>query len=366
MSLDSPIRLLALVPYPFDRAASQRYRIEQWRPRMERLGITCEFVPFEDEALYDVMERPGAWTRKTSGLIGAVLRRWTVLRHLDDWDVVFLHREAMIIGPALLEPLVARRRPVVFDFDDAIWMPRANPMNPIARFLKFQGKTAAITRMTTAVIAGNKYLASWARSFNPRVHVVPSTIETTGDYARQKTHHETNRPIIGWSGSYSTIQYLAGIRPMLQALRKSMDFTLRVICNGPPVRWPELDLEWRQWSSASEVADLVDFDVGLMPQPDDAWTRGKCGMKALQYMALGIPPVASRNGVLPEIIADGRNGRLADTPETWLTCLKSLAADWESRAAMGAEARRTVEDRFSAAFHAPRVAEIVRGVALRS
>jgi len=360
-----PLRLLALVPYPPDRAPGQRYRIEQWQPRLEALGVHCELFPFEDDALYGIMERPGAWARKSASLAAAAWRRWDVLRHLDAWDAVFLHREAMILGPALIEPFVARRRPILFDFDDAIWMPRANPMNPLARFLKFQGKTAAIARMASAVLAGNRYLADWAGQFNDHVHVVPSTIETTGEYARTKTHRPTDRPTIGWSGSFSTIQYLIGLRPMLQTLRQSVPFSLRVICNGPPLAWPELDLEWRPWSSAREVDDLLDLDIGLMPQPDDAWTRGKCGMKALQYMALGIVPVTSRSGVLPAIIEDGVNGRLAGTTEEWIASLRALATDWTARAAMGARARATVEQGFSAAAHAPRVAGIVRDLVQR-
>jgi glycosyltransferase involved in cell wall biosynthesis len=258
--------------------------------------------------------------------------------------------------------MVARRRPIVFDFDDAIWLPRENRMNPLARFLKFQGKTAAIAKMSSAVLAGNDYLARWARGVQPNVHVVPSTIETAGEYARVRKERRPERLVIGWSGSFSTLPYLIGIRPMLEALRQVVPFSLRVICNGPPLDWPALDLAWRPWSSATEVDDLLDLDIGLMPQPDDEWTRGKCGMKALQYMALGIVPVTSRSGVLPEIIEDGVSGRLAATPDEWLAALQSLAADAEARARMGRRARETVERRFSAAVHAPRVAVIVRDV----
>lgn len=363
---ERPLSVMVLAPYPPDRAPGQRYRIEQWMPRLAKLGVHCDLIPFEDEALYDLMETRGRWPLKAAKLLASALRRVSVLESVSRYDVVFLFREAVVMGPALLEPLVARRRPVVFDFDDAVWLPRKNVLNPLAPLLKFQGKTRTIARHARAVIAGNDYLAAWARQFNRDVFVVPSTIEMDGPYAAVKKHTDRSPLVIGWSGSFSTLPYLDVLRPVLIELGRRVPFRLRVICNGPRPSWPGIELEWIPWTSSREVDDLLEADIGLMPQPDDEWTRGKCGMKALQYMALGIAPVVSATGVLPRIIDDGENGFLAAEPAGWRSRLESLARDVDLRRRIGEAARRTVAERFSAEAHAPRVAQILVQVARRS
>jgi glycosyltransferase involved in cell wall biosynthesis len=169
--------------------------------------------------------------------------------------------------------------------------------------------------------------------------------------------------VIGWSGSASTLRYLEVLRPILVQLARRRRYRLRVMYNGPGHRWDGLDVDWLPWSRATEIEGLLRMDIGLMPQPDEEWAKGKCGLKALQYMALGIPTVASHNGVLPEIIGHGRSGLLADRPDEWLECLVRLLDDWTLRAAIGRAGRETVRERYSSAKHAPRVAAALRAAA---
>jgi glycosyltransferase involved in cell wall biosynthesis len=150
---------------------------------------------------------------------------------------------------------------------------------------------------------------------------------------------------------------------VLQALACRRRYRLMVICNGPEFRWPGIEMEWRRWNATNEVEDLLQFDVGLMPQPNEEWAKGKCGCKALQYMAVGIPPVASRNGMLPEIIEDGRSGLLATTHDDWLRCLERLMDDPALRASLGNRGKAAVRERYSARTQVPRVAEIFRRAA---
>lgn len=352
-----------MVPYPPGQAPSQRFRIEQWMPHLRALGIDCDLASFMDSELYLQLARPGNRGSRVAGLLRATARRWRMLAETGAHDVVFLHREAMAFGPAVLERMITRRKPVVFDFDDAIWLSNENRVNPLAAWVKCPGKTRTIAKRASAVLAGNAYLAEWARRYNRSTYIVPTTIDTDGGYSRQKTHGPSEVPIIGWSGTTSTLRYLEFLRPVLGALARRRRFRVRVICDGAPVHWPEVEMDWRTWSSAGEVDDLLPVDIGLMPQPNEEWARGKCGAKALQYMALGIPPVASRNGVLPEIIEEGRSGFLADTPGEWAERLEELLDDWKLRAAMGEQARMTVQERYSARTHVPRIAEIFRSVA---
>jgi glycosyltransferase involved in cell wall biosynthesis len=361
MSRQGRLRVLGMVPYPPDCAPSQRFRLEQWMPHLAREGVEVVLRPFQDTALFETMALPGHVPRKALGMLAASWRRVADLADSATFDVVFLHREALSFGPAMLEHLLARRRPFVFDFDDAIWMPSSNPTNPIAQWLKFQSKTASLCRLSSAVLAGNEYLATWARRHQQRTFVVPTTIDTETAYQAEKRHRDPGaRPVVGWSGSSSTLKYLEAIRPALAELARQRPYRLLVIGNPPAPSWPELDVEFRPWSSATEVANLLEMDVGLMPQPDEEWAEGKCGLKALQYMALGIPPVASGNGVLREIVRPGENGVLVHEPAGWADAIGQLLGDVALRARLGANAKQTVVERYSARVQAGRVATILR------
>jgi glycosyltransferase involved in cell wall biosynthesis len=290
------------------------------------------------------------------GLLGAAARRWALLKRIDDYQVVLLHREAILFGPGWLEQLIARRRPIVFDLDDAIWLSNENPVNPAARWFKCPSKAAGIARRAAAVLAGNQYLAAWARQYNAAVHVIPTTIDTEGEYAKLKAHGPREVPVVGWSGSASTLRYLEVLRPVLVRLARDRRYRLLVMYNGPARQWDGLPVEWLPWSRATEVEGLLRMDIGLMPQPDEEWAKGKCGLKALQYMALGIPTVASRNGVLPEMIEHQRSGFLASRSDEWVEHLTRLLDDWTLRAEIGNSGRQIVRDRYSSATHAQRVA----------
>jgi glycosyltransferase involved in cell wall biosynthesis len=172
-------------------------------------------------------------------------------------------------------------------------------------------------------------------------------------------------PTIGWSGSLTTMQQLRIIEPALKRLRRLQPFRLKVL-GEPNFSMEGLEVESKAWSAAIECPELRSFDIGIMPLPDDAWSRGKCGLKALQYMALGIPTVASPVGVNREIITDGDNGFLASTESEWVDKLLRLIADPELRAQFSREGRKTVEQRFSAAVQAPRLLALLQQVSGRA
>jgi glycosyltransferase involved in cell wall biosynthesis len=237
-----------------------------------------------------------------------------------------------------------------------------SPANPLFSWLRFPGKTAVLCRLARQVLAGNAFLASYARRFNPRVSVVPTTIDT--DRYSPSLRRPGSVPVIGWTGSYSTARYLEALRPVLQRLGRRHEFRV-VVVGAPGLAADGVEVEARPWRSASEVSDLADIDIGVMPLDDTEWERGKCGLKALQYMALGIPAVASPVGVNVEIVRDGENGLLAASDEEWERALERLLADAGLRRRLGDAGRATVESGYSARVHAPRVAAVFRD-ALRS
>ena len=354
------MRVLALVSSPYDTAPGQRFRMEQWDPLLREYGVRITFEAFKCDELHSLLSAPGNEWQKLRLISRAFARRAKVLRHIHEYDVVYVYSEAALLGPPVFERFIRRSGvPLVFDFDDAIFVPYTyvSPANGSLRLLKFPMKTRTICRLASHVIAGNSYLADYARGVQPQVTVVPSTIDTR-KYTTA-TREVSAPPVIGWTGSYSTVQYLQMLRRPLRRLAARERFRLRII-GAPNFRLDGIESEALPWNSQTEVSDLRPIDVGLMPLPDDRWTRGKCGLKALQYMALGIPSVCSSVGVNSSIIRDGENGFLAATEDEWVDKMTQLLRSEQLRQRLGNAGRATVEAEYSASVHAPRVYRILK------
>jgi glycosyltransferase involved in cell wall biosynthesis len=349
------IRVLALVPYPTDRAPGQRYRIEQWVPFLRREGVHVTLSPFLSRCGMEVLYEPGHVAAKARETLRGYLRRLVEVLRQTSADVIFVYREAALLGPAWIEQVLGRRRPLVFDFDDAIYLADTSQANAWSRRFKSGAKVETICRVARHVTVGNEFLARYAKDRARKVTVIPSTIDT--DVYQIQPRARNRVPVIGWSGSATTVPYLMALAPALRRLRERGEFELRVI--GANIGIDGLAVHCLPWRAETEPDDLRALDVGLMPLPDDEWSRGKCGMKALQYMALGIPPVVSPVGVNTTIVRDGVNGSYACTEEEWIDRIALLLEDEPLRRSLGQEARRTVEESYSAQAHAPRVARIL-------
>lgn len=354
------MRVLAFVPYPFNTAPGQRYRIEQWAPYLREREIEVSFAAFATPELARILYERGRYTAKARGMAAGLLRRWHEAWSARDHDLVLVHREACLIGPAWVERLAHFNcGRLVFDFDDAIYQPYVSPSNRYLSYLKFPWKTRALCSMATAVLAGNAHLAEYARRYNDRVDIVPSTVSLR--MYRPRPARSPGLPVVGWTGSHSSVQYLHSIRGALTRLNRRRPFRLLVV-GADDFALPGVQTECRRWRADREVEDLWDMDVGVMPLPDEPWARGKCGMKAIQYMGVGIPAVVSPVGVNREIVEPERTGFHATTEDEWVEALDKLLGDESLRERLGREARSTVEARFSAESQAPRVAEILKGL----
>jgi glycosyltransferase involved in cell wall biosynthesis len=355
------LQVLALVPYPLREAPGQRYRIEQWAPYLSDWGIDVHFQPFADAELGRTLYQRGhyaakalAMTRAWLGMIGPTWRS-------SGFDVVYIHREAALVGPAWLERLAHRRNPaLVYDFDDAIWLRYVSPRNRYLAYLKAPGKTKTICRMASAITVGNETLAAFARRYNPAVTVVPSTVSLRAYRPRPQAPQARPDPIpaIGWTGSHSSVQYLRLVEGALQTLARRRRFRL-VVIGVEDYALEGVDVECRPWREATEVEDLWSFDVGIMPLFDDPWASGKCAMKAIQYMGVGLPAVVSPVGANRDVVPDGACGFHASSADDWVSTLDRLLDSPVLRARLGEEARRRVEALFSAEVQAPRVADLL-------
>ncbi len=361
------MKVLALTPSLFDTSPGLRFRIEQWAPYLERQGVGITFVPFEDEGLHRILYRPGAYARKGALLLAALGRRLRLTARVRDYDVVFLYREASLLGPALVERLLARSGvPVVYDFDDPIWLPYQSPSNGVFSRLKFVEKTASICRLATTVTVGNRLLAAWAGRHAKDVRVLPSTIEMAKYPARPAEGASSSLPTLGWTGSHSTLPFLKLLEKPLERLAARRPFRLLVVSHTdrPDLGWrPSVEVVGKKWQAATEAVDLHAIDVGLAPFPNTGWTPWRCHGKVLQYMAAGIPTVASRVGILPDYIRDGEEGFLAATDEEWVDRLAALLDDAALRRRLGANSRECVVEHYSAHVWAPRVREIFEAAA---
>ncbi len=348
------MNVLVYVPYLYNTAPGQRFRLEQWAKLLEPKGVNFHFVPFESEILNQIWHKQDHHARKVTELLRSIFRRLDALKLArNGWDIAIVHRELLPIGPAILERFLSRKGiPMLYDFDDAIFLPDVSDANRRFRWLKCPKKTGTICRLSTHTIVGNEYLKAYALQYTDRVSVIPTTIDT--DHYVPKAHVDIDGlAVIGWSGSLTTLKHLRWIEPALKALHRVKPFRLKVI-GTERYRSEDLDVECKSWNAEREVTDLQSFDIGIMPLPDDPWAKGKCGLKALQYMAVGVPTVASPVGVNQEIIRDGHNGFLASTHTEWVEKLSHLLENQKLREEFSREGRRTVEQKYSAKIQAHR------------
>ena len=360
MSDARPTRVLALLPFS-EEGASVRFRVAQFVPALQAAGFTVTLHPLFNSTLFRLLYKPGHVAQKTSALVLRTIDRLGALG--GKYDLALIHREAYPIGPPLIERWLSRQGiPIVYDFDDAIYLPNSSDANRMVGFLKRPSKVAEIVRLASRVMAGNAHLAAYAQRYSNRVSVIPTCVDT--DVWVPASHRRTSGPpVIGWIGTPTTTQYLLQLQDVFAALAKEQPFVLRVSGSAAPVTMRGVQVENEPWTLAREIELFSTCDIGVYPLPNDEWTLGKCGFKAIQFMACGVPVVASPVGVNNEIIEDGTSGLLANSESEWVGHLRRLLTDSELRRRIGAAGRRRIEERYSLEANAPAVVDVFREVA---
>lgn len=344
------MKVLFLHPYPAGLAPSQRFRFEQYLSLLQAKGFQISRQSFWPSWAWKILYRRGHVLTKIAGLVTGFVRRLIILPAAARVDVVFIHRECTPVGPPFIEWVITKllRKKAVFDFDDAIWLPNTSHENRLVSLLKWHRKVASICRWSTTISCGNPFLAAYALQWNKNVVVNPTTIDTQGLHVPLPSRKENTTVVFGWTGSHSTVGYLDNILPALLQITEKNNASLTVICDKKPSLGIS-HMNFVPWNKASEIQDLQTFDVGLMPLPDDIWAKGKCGLKILQYMALGIPTIASPVGVNRDMIKVGTTGLLASEMTEWLDAMQQLLSDQQLRMRMGSAARKFVEENYSVA-----------------
>lgn len=341
------MKILILCPYPPQQAPSQRFRFEQYLDFLTEKHILYRQESFLDSSTWKILYQKGHFFQKIKGILKGFLKRFLVLFSVFSYDYVLVHREASPLFFPIFEYIIAVifRKKIIFDFDDAIWLPNTSENNRGVAWLKFHQKTRLICSWAYKISAGNDFLCDYARSFNANVVYNPTTVDTENWHNSPKIH-ENKKVVIGWTGTHSTMQYLNELLPVFENLEKKYDFELLIISNQKP-DFELKSLRFCVWKKETEIADLLQMDIGIMPLQDDAWAKGKCGFKALQYMALGIAAVVSPVGVNAQIVDENENGFLCENLEDWENKLTLLLENFELRQQMGFAARQKIVQNYS-------------------
>lgn len=353
------VRVLFLIPHS-QEGASSRYRVLQYLPYLEAHGIRCTVSSFLSPRFYRMAYQRGHWWAKSGHFLVSSLKRVRDMMRSGRYDVVFIHLEAFPIGPPFIEWLLSvRGLPIVFDLDDAIFLPRSSMANPLVRWFRMPNKISTILRWSRCVITCNDYLRQYAEQFSPQVYVIPTCVDVQQFNVPASRPHRS-RALIGWIGSYSTAPYLDVLKPVLPRLAERYEFTFKIVGSTRPFRLPGVDIIQEPWTLARDVSYFQELDIGVYPLPPEPWVLGKTGFKTVQYMAVGVPCVVSDIGRNREIVRDGVNGFLAATDGEWVEKLGRLLSDPHLREKLGQMGRRTVEERYSLAVHAPTLISVLR------
>lgn len=346
------MRALFLTLYPAT-AASTRYRVAQFLPSLEEQGIECDTASAISEDFdLDWRERP---RRPWRYHLHEGRRRLAHVLNARRFDVVVVQKALTTVYFSGLDRLLrARTRHVVLDIDDAMHLGPSLKPSGMARWLTDAGQVSRLMCEADLVLAGNRWLVEEAERLDGTTEYFPTVIDT-----------ERFRPVegtpetftIGWMGGPSTTPAVAELEPVLR------NFPQVQLVGADASRLGALSDRAIEWRLDDEVNRIQNFSVGLMPLPRDEWTRGKCGLKALQYMACGVPPIVTPYGAALEIVEDGENGLLADTPKEWRAAIERLRDNPGERERLGTAARRTVEERYALSDWTPRMAELLKQVA---
>src|SRR5438309_1342993 len=385
------MKVLALASYPTEAAAT-RYRLEQFVRPLAEGDIDLTIHPFLNSKLFEKLYRREALPLTALGLISAILRRSGDVLSASQADVVLVQREAMIFGPPLLEWLITRvmKRPMVLDLDDATYVSYTSPTyGDFGKSLKWFGKTDDLIRWATIVICGNRSIAEYVSSKGVRARVIPTVVDTevfrpacppanaggpdndrpvdAGGF--DKPLHRTNsRVVLGWIGTHSTLPYLESIFPVLSELARNHDFRLKIVGAGKDeIKIPGVEVENLRWSLEREVQDFQSIDVGLYPIDaslySNKWAAGKSGFKAIQYMAVGVPYVATPVGAATELGEAGVTHFFASNHQEWRRALAELIVNADKRKQMGAAGRWHVTKNFALPAQAEKLAAVLREAA---
>lgn len=357
-------RMLVICPYPEGVAPSQRLKYEQYFEYFRENGYEITVSPFMSMKFWNIVYKKGHFFQKAFYTIAGYFKRIKDLFRIRKYDVVFVTLWVTPMGLPIMENLFGLlAKSLVYDIDDLIFLGHSSTANKIVAWIKGKRKMIVLMKRADHVITCTPVLDRFVRQYNPNTTDISSTINTDA-YTPVNPYTNDKKIILGWSGSHSTAKYLHLLTPVLQKLKQTHDFTLLVMGDAN-FKMEGIDVEAVAWSEAIEIPTLQRMDIGLYPLPDEPWVYGKSGLKALQYMALGIPTIAEKLGAdhaNHRVIEHDVSGFLAHTEEEWLTYLIQLIENPQLRKKIGIAARERVVKYYSIHANKDTYLNILNGV----
>ncbi|MGI8892287.1 MAG: glycosyltransferase family 4 protein [Bacteroidia bacterium] len=340
-------KILFLCPYPENVAPSQRLKFEQYYKYFREAGYEVVTSPFINESFWKIIYKKGNFFKKAFFTITGYFNRIQDLLHARKYDIVYIHLWVTPFGPPFFEWLFNKfSKRIIYDIDDLIYLGNVkSKSHPVVDLVKGRNKPVFLMKHAEHVITCTPYLDNFVKKLNPVSTDISSTIDTD-TYLPKQQYAVKDKVIIGWSGSHSTSKYLHLLDNVFKELAATHSFTLLVM-GDPEFSLDGVEVEAIPWKEEYEVDTIRHFDIGVYPLPDEEWVLGKSGLKALQYMATGVPTVATAIGTIFRIIDHGNNGFLVSSDEEWLASLKQLISSEELRRKLGSNAVKTVEESYS-------------------
>lgn len=343
-------RMLVICPFPQGVAAGQRLKYEQYFSIWRQNDWDIDISSFMDKKMWEIIYKQGNYFEKFLGTIRGHFRRLFDISRVHKYDVVYIFMYVTPLMSSFMERMVrisAKR--VIYDIEDNVVKPQNSIIqpNPITKYLKWPGKYQYLIRSCDHVITSSPFLNIDCKRLTSKgfCSYISSSVDT--DKFLPKSEYLNDKIVtIGWTGTYSSKEYLDLLKDVFYKLNERVKFKLKIICNFE-YTLPGINLEVIQWSLKNEVLDLQSLDIGIYPLPSNEWVHGKSGLKAIQYMSIGLPCVATNVGTTPMIITDKVNGRLVETEDEWVDALEDLIKSPKKRQSLGEQARRDAVAKYS-------------------
>jgi GT2 family glycosyltransferase len=345
-------RILVLCPHPENYAPGQRLKYEQYFEFLRDNNYDIQVSSFMTESFQKIVYSKGNYLRKAIWTVVGYFRRFYDLLRMPFYDGVYVFLSVTPFGPTFFEFLTRMlNKNIIYDIDDMVFLKTKSVYNQPVSALKGKGKMIYMMKHSKHIITCTDVLDAYARRYNQNTTNISSTINTD-IYLPNNRYNNSNQLVIGWSGSHSTSQYLYLLERVLKKISDAHSVKILVIGDAS-FNIDGVNVEALPWRESTEVDDLRRIDIGLYPLPDEPWVYGKSGLKALQYMALGIPTVASAVGMNFKVIEDGVSGFLVKDDHEWITIIERLIDDPDLRARVGEASRLRVLNTYSVKVNQP-------------